>query len=387
MAASAPTPHATGFPAEGRCGYYVAKKKRFCRMVAAAGRRFCGEHAGAAEEENARKRILCPLDPKHTVYEDQLAKHLRKCNSREKPKPDFFIQDINAGLKDETEIPEQLVPISSLPEEQLEILIKKLKKASEGRWQTQKEKFSVSKTSDRHSTPVFEIPVLSRERLPVVGIGKHLCGAATDLALRCLVETYGARREEGNEEPSAKRIKNNKADKDLGAAAEVGGEGHVAEEWSPVAGIVVALCCHHRCDWRHYVGKDYFRARGLGALEFHYFQRMSSWATCGRRTAALEASSVPRTRDDESEDGEEHDGGGHRGPEDRAGTLPGFLPAEEKERLGRLCKLLIDQGRLEYLQRRGFRAALQRYADPGVSLENVLLTALPAQAPPADATA
>lgn len=64
-----------------------------------------------------------------------------------------------------------------------------------------------------------------------------------------------------------------------------------------------------------------------------------------------------------------------------------LLPAEEKERLGRLCKLLIDQGRLEYLQRRGFRAALQRYADPGVSLENVLLTALPARAPPADATA
>lgn len=49
MAASAPTPHATGFPAEGRCGYYVEKKKRFCRMVVAAGKRFCGEHAGAAE--------------------------------------------------------------------------------------------------------------------------------------------------------------------------------------------------------------------------------------------------------------------------------------------------------------------------------------------------
>jgi len=58
---------------------------------------------------------------------------LKKCNSREKPKPDFFIQDINAGLKDGTEIPEQLVPISSLSEEQLENLIKKLRKASEGK--------------------------------------------------------------------------------------------------------------------------------------------------------------------------------------------------------------------------------------------------------------
>lgn len=55
MAASAPTPHATGAPAEGRCGYYVAKKKRFCRMTVAPGRRFCGEHAGAAE--------VCSLPP------------------------------------------------------------------------------------------------------------------------------------------------------------------------------------------------------------------------------------------------------------------------------------------------------------------------------------
>lgn len=49
MATSAPTPHGTDSPAEGRCGYYVEKKKRFCRMVVAAGKRFCGEHAGAAE--------------------------------------------------------------------------------------------------------------------------------------------------------------------------------------------------------------------------------------------------------------------------------------------------------------------------------------------------
>ncbi|XP_036309201.1 tRNA:m(4)X modification enzyme TRM13 homolog isoform X2 [Pipistrellus kuhlii] len=406
MAASAPAPHATGFPAEGRCGFYVAKKKRFCRMVAAAGRRFCGEHAGAAEEENARKRILCPLDPKHTVYEDQLAKHLKKCNSREKPKPDFFIQDINAGLKDETEIPEQLVPISSLPEEQLEILIKKLKKVSEDAEEVHfilvekvPTRFKVD-GKHRKENAVFQrlqidiqhlclnrIPVLSREKLPVVGIGKHLCGAATDLALRCLVETYGASREEGREEPSAKRIRNDKADRSLDAAAEDGGDSSEAEAWAPVAGIVVALCCHHRCDWRHYVGKDYFRAQGLGAREFHYFQRMSSWATCGMRTAAVEASSALGTSEDESEDGEEHDGGGHRGPEDRAGTWPGGLPGAEKERLGRLCKLLIDQGRLQYLQRRGFRAALQRYTDPAVSLENVLLTALPAQAPAAGTTA
>ncbi|XP_039725500.1 tRNA:m(4)X modification enzyme TRM13 homolog isoform X2 [Pteropus medius] len=415
MASSAPTPHATGFPAEGRCGYYVEKKKRFCRMVVAAGKRFCGEHAGAAEEENTRKRILCPLDPKHTVYEDQLAKHLKKCNSREKPKPDFFIQDINAGLTDETEVPEQLVPISSLSEEQLENLIKKLRKASEGLSSTLKDQImshpalhdalNDPKNGDsatkhlkqqvdgkhRKKNSVFErlqidiqhlclnkIPVLSKEKLPVVGIGKHLCGVATDLALRCLVETYAASCEERNEEPLAKRIKNDKTEKEINTLAKEGNEKSVPEKWTPVAGIVIALCCHHRCDWRHYVGKEYFKALGLGAVEFHYFQRMSSWATCGMRKTSLDASNITTKRKDhQNDDGEEHDDGGYRITDDTVESLPGFLTVEEKKKIGHLCKLLIDQGRIEYLQQKRFSPALQYYTDPLVSLENVLLTALP----------
>lgn len=31
-------------PEPGRCAYFVARKKRFCRMVPALGKRFCGEH-------------------------------------------------------------------------------------------------------------------------------------------------------------------------------------------------------------------------------------------------------------------------------------------------------------------------------------------------------
>lgn len=232
-----------------------------------------------------------------------------------------------------------------------------------------------------------KIPVLSREKLPVVGIGKHLCGVATDLALRCLVETCGASCEGRNEEPLAKRMKNDKADKGRNTPAEEGGGDEVPATQTPVAGIVVALCCHHRCDWRHYVGKEYFRALGLGALEFHYFQRMSSWATCGMREASVEASDVSTRRESRGEDSEEHDDGGPGATDGRAESLPGCLTVEEKKKIGHLCKLLIDQGRVEYLQQKGFRPTLQYYTDPGVSLENVLLTALPNQPSAADATA
>lgn len=199
-----------------------------------------------------------------------------------------------------------------------------------------------------------------------------------DLALRCLVETYAASCEEKDEEPLAKRVRNDKTEKESNTLAKEGNENDVPETRNPVAGIVIALCCHHRCDWRHYVGKEYFKALGLGAVEFYYFQRMSSWATCGMRTS-LEASDVtPERKDAQRDENEEHDDGGDRLMDGSTDSLPGILTVEEKKKIGHLCKLLIDQGRLQYLQQKGFSPALQYYTDPLVSLENVLLTAVPA---------
>lgn len=53
------------------------------------------------------------------------------------------------------------------------------------------------------------------------------------------------------------------------------------------------------------------------------------------------------------------------------------VSAEEREHVGRLCKMLINHGRLHYLQQKGFTSSLRYYTSRDVSLENVLLTALP----------
>lgn len=70
----------------------------------------------------------------------------------------------------------------------------------------------------------------------------------------------------------------------------------------PVKGIVIALCCHHRCDWHHYVGRDFFQKLGLGQREFGVFQRMSSWATCGSRTPGQVLDSNEKKELEEAED-------------------------------------------------------------------------------------
>ncbi|NXE89384.1 TRM13 enzyme, partial [Menura novaehollandiae] len=400
-----------------------------------------------------------------TVYEDQLQKHLKKCNSREKPKPVYFVQDINAGLKDLAEMPEKQVSLSSLSIEEMGNLIIKLKKASNGLELHLKEqilshqalqealkdpkngesafkhlkqqasilgnmeklgllgpgrcfvefgagrgklshwvdvalenvesvqfllverattRFKVDGKHKRRDS-IFErlqvdiqhlclnkVPTLEKKKLPVVGIGKHLCGAATDLALRCLVESYITCCDGEDEEPAPKRSRVAHTEEAPSNSAE---NERNTEDRKPVAGIVIALCCHHKCDWTHYVGREFFKSAGLGPVEFHYFQRMSSWATCGMRENTGKASTSEES-EDQTNDTDEHEQTLSR-TESGSDTLRGILTVEERKEIGCLCKRLIDHGRIEYLRQHGYKATLQYYTESAVSLENVLLTAVP----------
>ncbi|XP_039667385.1 tRNA:m(4)X modification enzyme TRM13 homolog [Perca fluviatilis] len=416
-------------PLPGRCGFFVEKKKRFCKMIVARGKVFCGEHA-TQEEGGSSRRIACPLDPKHTVSEDQLDKHLKKCNSREKPKPEELNNPKNGDsahkhLRQQSSILGHLEALGLLGrgrcfvefgagrgklshwihealktpktqetsenQEDLQILL--VERCStrfkvDGKHQDAGVEFErlqvdiqhldlskrqTSAASQPHSQlasqPVSQsaskVPLLRQKKLPLVGVGKHLCGAATDLALRCLMETPGPREQT---EPPPKRLRTSEREPDPDPDPDpAGGPG-------PVLGVAVALCCHHRCEWRHYVGRSFFLQRGLGAKEFSAFCRMSSWATCGLRPANQDA--PPQGQEPTNQRGEEE----HE-PAEEADAVIGFLTAAEREHVGRLCKRLIDGGRLDFLETHGFTSTLTRYASSQLTLENILLTAVP-QVPP-----
>lgn len=70
-----------------------------------------------------------------------------------------------------------------------------------------------------------------------VGVGKHLCGVATDFALRALLE----------HNPTV-----------------------------PLAGICIAPCCHFRCSWRAYVGKKTMLELGFSPRDFEIISWMAS---------------------------------------------------------------------------------------------------------------
>ncbi|EJS41822.1 YOL125W [Saccharomyces arboricola H-6] len=77
-----------------QCEYFMEKKKRRCGMTRSSQNLYCSEHFNlvkqatnsqihnntGAKTEKERKRIPCPLDVNHTVWEDQLNKHMKKCN-------------------------------------------------------------------------------------------------------------------------------------------------------------------------------------------------------------------------------------------------------------------------------------------------------------------
>ena len=56
-------------------------------------------------------------------------------------------------------------------------------------------------------------------------------------------------------------------------------------EASPLKGIVMALCCHHQCSWKAYVGKRFLQDLGISERQYMAMVRMTSWATCGSKVA------------------------------------------------------------------------------------------------------
>ncbi|XP_076326696.1 tRNA:m(4)X modification enzyme TRM13 homolog [Tachypleus tridentatus] len=94
-----------------------------------------------------------------------------------------------------------------------------------------------------------KVPWVANHEGRIVGISKHLCGAATDLSLRCLVE--------------------NCFDQKNGSLKQC------------VEGLVLAPCCHHRCSWQSYVGQLFLKSHSFTPRDFQLMCGIASWATCG----------------------------------------------------------------------------------------------------------
>ena len=202
----------------------------------------------------------------------------------------------------------------------------------------------------------------SVEPLPVVGVAKHLCGAATDMALLCMRRAC------------------------LGTAHDP----------LRMAGMAIATCCMHRCTWQAYSGRAWWReALAGGQAEFEAACRAAAWAALGPAesrkttnvypdqlalTSAVLGHDVPAAAQASSACALQ------LLPTPAPDALPGQVTiAYDRRAVGQAAKFLIDSGRLAWLSAQFLaadssstkHAALVQYCPPEITPMNTMLVISP----------
>lgn len=379
-------------------------------------------------------RVPCPLDPKHTVCARKLHNHLKICNALVKDRPDFIVPGLNAGLNVANDSNESTdFKLCDVDKEIVDQIVDKIQKlyelhkideriddltashplleselnnqeygyetlrhltqtstilgylnyyklfddyvsyveygAGKGQvsyWLAQAianypnsnvlliDRASVrhkkdNKLDESHAVQRIRADIadfdiskhgLIQKSKQIVGIGKHLCGAATDFSLRCSIH--------GNDIAQA----NANAPKTIA--------------------ILIALCCHHRCDWKHFVGQDFFIENGVSAKEFAIMTKMVGWAICGTGQSRERRKQM-----------EEQKANGNIPVPDEVDSTPDTKNLDppkrnqhQRKEIGQKCKRLIDFARIRYMEQNGFKCSLKRYVSSDITLENVCLVAL-----------
>ncbi|KAI3833293.1 hypothetical protein MKW98_006392 [Papaver atlanticum] len=179
--------------------------------------------------------------------------------------------------------------------------------------------------------------VESLKGVPCIAIGKHLCGPATDLTLRCCLPKQTI------------------------------GDVHSSDTCN-LRGLAIATCCHHLCQYKQYINKSYLSDLGIKKDDFHAITWFTSWAIDADHGSdlsdlvdqGLHLSSIEKKACD----------GVVSGVED----IVKSMTAIERAILGLKCKAIIDMGRLKWVkQLSGFTSELVKYVPSSISPENHLL--------------
>lgn len=148
-----------------------------------------------------------------------------------------------------------------------------------------------------------------------IGISKHLCGVATDLTLRCLVNSIQDEKSKGTKQDFKFK------------------------------GFLVAMCCRHCCyyPWLLKESKEFLKKNfDIDESNFKYLRKMCPWATSGCNCSC-------------KSDGHEHFSG---------------MSLEEREKVGLKMRRILDTSRCYAMEQKGFHVHLVNYVPRDVTLEN-----------------
>jgi len=194
----------------------------------------------------------------------------------------------------------------------------------------------------------------------LVAVSKHLCGCATDLTLKCLVN-------------------------------------YTDTVPNSVKSIFIALCCHQICNYGMYCNPDYLTHYGFNQEDFEKICVLTTWATCGKRVSKSEKtgggenekeSKADDDDDEEEEEEEEEDDDEEKAKkellkkselEEDGNDNPNEphwsgMSFDDRTVFGRKCKRFLDMGRVQFLRAHGYQnVRLVHYVTQKYSLENCAL--------------
>ncbi|KAJ6729317.1 hypothetical protein OIU85_020257 [Salix viminalis] len=182
--------------------------------------------------------------------------------------------------------------------------------------------------------------VESLRGIPYLAIGKHLCGPATDLTLRCCLS-------EQCNQGSVQDCRSN----------------------ANLKGLAIATCCHHLCQWKHYTNRKFMSDLGITKEQFHAITWFTSWAVDADHGSDLsditDCSLHSQSIEEKQRSGDVH------GVED---VVRNMKPVE-RAMLGFKCKQIIDVGRMMWAKEHGLDSQFVKYVPSSISPENHLLLA------------
>lgn len=286
--------------------------------------------------QNSAEDLTSPVKVKHAIQNEALVAHLKLANMWDAQKMYIEWGAGNALL-------------SHFIQQQLgssHVVIDR--KTPKGKSDRKRDKSLVWKriTIDIKDLVLDLVPELSaatstQSTHSMCSFSKHLCGAATDLTIRCLKN----------------HIIHNQHDS-----------------------ILIALCCHHRCSWQSYIGREFFEdTLGLTRHDFEIMTRMSSWATSGENLSSSD-SPLPLVSEDKTSEIPESERtttsslqNGTSRPDVHSDTNALPMTLAERTLWGWRCKRILDVGRAYYMKQLGMETKFRYYVPTEVSLENIVM--------------
>lgn len=390
-----------------QCEYILPKKNRKCKMLRkqTSTSKYCPEHQVLESTDN--NRIACPLDPTHSVWENELEKHLIKCNKyklENEPYSEPWFKQNHNSISDDKHYSTLDIDYKdwvSKVEEAYEMMLNKGVK-SEIDFEVKRdpgvaERFS-QVTNQKHIVQQASLIGHLKDNNLDSGCNYVEFGCGRAELSRYLSQSQMSENKQavdyllidrspvrmkldgkivkdweygsGTKCPLVKRIKIDIRDLDLDKALEqfegkyAGISKHLCgcatdltlqcimnSDIASFAGLVVAMCCRHVCRYDYFLAESkQFLASVFDkdvdlAMAFKVLTKLVSWATNGRR-----------------EDMKDTDIQASSG-----------LSVSQREKVGLKARRLIDESRVYALQQKGFNARICHYVDKSVSLENVCL--------------